>query len=66
MNDTVWKQWIESPLVSPASQNDRFFEKQEKVDSSQGKSATFGVWLPVVDELRTFDGISDEAGTGYW
>jgi hypothetical protein len=24
------------------------------------------VWLPVVDELRTFDGISSEAGTGYW
>lgn len=30
------------------------------------KSPTFGVLLPVVDELRTFDGISDETGTGYW
>jgi hypothetical protein len=30
------------------------------------KSPIFGVWLPVVDELRTFDGISGEAGTDSW
>jgi hypothetical protein len=38
----------------------------KKVGLFSRKNPTFGVWLPVVDELRTFDGISGEVGTDSW
>ncbi len=38
---------------------DQTYQKQ-KSGTFPKKTPTFGVWLPVVDELRTFDGIADE------
>jgi hypothetical protein len=38
----------------------------EKVGLFSRKSPTFGVWLPIVDEIRTFEGIFDETGTDSW
>jgi hypothetical protein len=29
------------------------------------KSPIFGVWLPVVNELRTFGGVAEETTTGF-
>jgi len=39
---------------------------REKMGLFSRKNPIFGVWLPVVDELRTFACVAEETGTCSW